>query len=312
MISHIIIGARIDNEILDLIQSIRKYSVTNHEILVVTETLIEKSIQKDKDIKLIFTEKETGFATKVNKGFEHSTNSLIHVLTSKSRYVSSLKDIVIFYQKLGHEKPIILGSKLLLNNQGVNYVHKGYGDFPSMYSFFLKRIKSIFMLSLFLDKFKLFKKNNLLIKDDEQPSYINHNSESYVYGGNMFFNSVAFKLVNGLDENFRLYYEEVDFQKRLLKHKVKIYTTNQILISRIGGTYFNSNPQDRINRRVNRDIGFLMYLERHQPFFYRVSIVLMIFLSIFEIFISLYRKTYSLADYKILIGRIYEKACAKK
>ena len=58
----------------------------------------------------------------------------------------------------------------------------------------------------------------------------------YVKGFAMFMNMKNFKKVGFFDENFFLYFEEIDLCKRLQNNKIKVYIDPSIEVSHLGGT----------------------------------------------------------------------------
>jgi len=79
------------------------------------------------------------------------------------------------------------------------------------------------------------KYNNFSIKDDKQIKEVDN-----VKGFAMFLNMKNLKQINFFDENFFLYFEEIDLCRRLKKNNLKIFIDPTIKVSHLGGTSHNS------------------------------------------------------------------------
>ena len=79
------------------------------------------------------------------------------------------------------------------------------------------------------------KYNNFNIKDDKQIKEVDN-----VKGFAMFLNMKNLKKINFFDENFFLYFEEIDLCRRLKKNNLKIFIDPTIKVSHLGGTSHNS------------------------------------------------------------------------
>ena len=79
------------------------------------------------------------------------------------------------------------------------------------------------------------KYNNFNIQEDKQIKEVDN-----VKGFAMFFNMKNLKQINFFDENFFLYFEEIDLCRRLKKNNLKIFIDPTIKVSHLGGTSHNS------------------------------------------------------------------------
>ncbi len=86
------------------------------------------------------------------------------------------------------------------------------------------------------------KYNNFNINDDKEIKEVDN-----VKGFAMFLNMKNLKQVNFFDENFFLYFEEIDLCRRLKKNNSKIFIDPTIKVSHLGGTSHNAeieNPME--------------------------------------------------------------------
>ena len=79
------------------------------------------------------------------------------------------------------------------------------------------------------------KYNNFNIQEDKQIKEVDN-----VKGFAMFLNMKNLKQINFFDENFFLYFEEIDLCRRLKKNNLKIFIDPTIKVSHLGGTSHNS------------------------------------------------------------------------
>ena len=79
------------------------------------------------------------------------------------------------------------------------------------------------------------KYNNFSIKNDKEIKEVDN-----VKGFAMFLNMKNLKLINFFDDNFFLYFEEIDLCRRLKENNSKIFIDPTIKVSHLGGTSHNS------------------------------------------------------------------------
>ena len=79
------------------------------------------------------------------------------------------------------------------------------------------------------------KYNNFNINEDKEIKEVDN-----VKGFAMFLNMKNLKQINFFDENFFLYFEEIDLCRRLKKNNLKIFIDPTIKVSHLGGTSHNS------------------------------------------------------------------------
>ena len=79
------------------------------------------------------------------------------------------------------------------------------------------------------------KYNNFNINEDKEIKEVDN-----VKGFAMFLNMKNLKQINFFDDNFFLYFEEIDLCRRLKKNNSKIFIDPSIKVSHLGGTSYNS------------------------------------------------------------------------
>ena len=90
------------------------------------------------------------------------------------------------------------------------------------------------------------KYNNFNINDDKEIKEVDN-----VKGFAMFLNMKNLKQINFFDENFFLYFEEIDLCRRLKKNNSKIFIDPTIKVSHLGGTSHNSEIENSMELSRN-------------------------------------------------------------
>ncbi|MGC9374929.1 MAG: glycosyltransferase family 2 protein [Bacteroidales bacterium] len=96
-------------------------------------------------------------------------------------------------------------------------------------------------------------------------------------GSLIFTNMKSFKLVNGFDENFFLFYEELDLCKRSNKKKIDVFTTQKIIYSHKINSSSSRNEVLKLKLRSELDSFFLYHSKYHQRTLGIASLFLKIF-----------------------------------
>ena len=116
---------------------------------------------------------------------------------------------------------LIVNPDVILNNDAVN-------------KFFLS-IKNLEDFGIIAPISQNVKYNNFNINDDKEIKEVDN-----VKGFAMFLNMKNLKLINFFDDNFFLYFEELDLCRRLKENNSKIFIDPKIKVSHSGGSSHNS------------------------------------------------------------------------
>jgi GT2 family glycosyltransferase len=102
-----------------------------------------------------------------------------------------------------------------------------------------------------------------------------------VKGFAMFFNMDKFKDVGFFDDNFFIYFEEIDLCKRLKKLNKKIYLDASIKIDHMGGSSHNQsiNFEMELSRNWHWMWSTFYYHKKYNGFFYALSKISLKFFS---------------------------------
>ena len=110
-------------------------------------------------------------------------------------------------------------------------------------------------------------KNNHFIKKKYENNY---NLMKYMEGCCLFFNLNEIKKIGFFDENFFLYFEEVDLVTRCLKKSLKVIMIDDISIEHIGGSSVSEefSSEIEINRNWHYMWSKFYYFKKHSGYFY--------------------------------------------
>tara|TARA_B100000287_G_scaffold201639_1_gene190464 strand:+ start:1020 stop:1865 length:846 start_codon:yes stop_codon:yes gene_type:complete len=110
-------------------------------------------------------------------------------------------------------------------------------------------------------------KNNHFIKKKYENNY---NLMKYMEGCCLFFNLNEIKKIGFFDENFFLYFEEVDLVTRCLKKSLKVIMIDDISIEHIGGSSVSEefSSEVEINRNWHYMWSKFYYFKKHSGYFY--------------------------------------------
>jgi GT2 family glycosyltransferase len=152
-------------------------------------------------IKIVRNSENIGFSRACNQGFKLCTSAYVLLLNPDTQLLdSTLKDCISFMdQNIGID---ILGCQLLHENGEISY---SCSRFPTPYGIF----KDATGLSTIFPS--LFKPGIIMSEWDHKESrYVDQ-----VMGAFMFMHTSLFTRIGYFDERFFVYYEEIDFSKRL-------------------------------------------------------------------------------------------------
>ena len=113
----------------------------------------------------------------------------------------------------------------------------------------------------------------------------------YVKGFAMFFNMKKVKEINFFDENFFLYFEEIDLCKRLNKRGIKIFIDPSMVVNHFGGASHDSkvNKQMELSRNWHWMWSTFYYHKKHFGYMHSIlKVYPKLFSSLFKFLIYLF------------------------
>ena len=216
LVSVIYVNYRTFHLLRDSIQSLEEQCKTiKFEIIIVDnasgeneKNMLEKwlALKTRKNVRLIFSESNAGFATANNLAAEQSCGKYLFFLNPDTLVLNDV--IRIFYNYLESAEPNVVacGGNLLRADYSPNY---SYGNFPGI----LLEICNVGLgLSFLLNRY--YKQRIAL---GRTISFESTMEVPYIVGADILIRTDTFNSVGKFDENFFMYYEETDLFFRLKK-----------------------------------------------------------------------------------------------
>lgn len=203
---------------MQCIESVKLYSdKIDYEFIVVDNCSKDNSkhsvLTKHPDVKWLDSKENIGFGRANNMGVKNASSNYILLLNSDIIIVNKAIEDCLEY--LIHNKIGVIGPKLIYPNGDIQKSTYGYiGDF-----------NEILKENLILDKLFTF----------SEPQY------RAIMGAFMMMKKETFDSVNGFDEDFFMYCEELDLCKRIVKSGESIYYHDSLKVIHIHGASSNSN-----------------------------------------------------------------------
>ena len=231
---------------LECVESIRKFSSDfTYEIIVVDNASSDESskiLSKTENVRYIQSDRNLGFGSANNMGAKSAKGQYLFLLNSDTILLeNSIKKMLDFY--IANQKELNIGALgCILIDEGNNFINSG-GFFPKAKNY----------INSYLGK---------TIKELEISTKKESQEIDFVTGADLMISKDIYEEIGGFDENFFLYYEETDLQKRLanLGYKNYILTTTKIIHleggSDLGATVSNFK-RTVIHQSRNR------YLKKH-------------------------------------------------
>jgi len=251
-ISIIIISYNNFHLLEDCIKSIYQFtSGVSYEVIVVDNNSNEGDVteitSKFSDVKLIQNSGNKGFAAANNQGFEIAKGEYYLVLNNDTiLFENAIKQVFDFVSSTNEH--IFVGCRLLNSD---NSYQESVMEFPSVWNVFTDS----FFLSKIFKKSKFFNKNALsfsLLKEVVEVDVIK--------GAFMFCKAGDIKELNGFDEKFYFYSEELDLCKRFKKRGGKVIYFPETSIVHVGGA---TVKRDQLFFYKNQAISRIQYFQKH-------------------------------------------------
>ncbi|RLD39203.1 MAG: hypothetical protein DRI74_01565 [Bacteroidetes bacterium] len=229
------------------------------EIIVVDNNSSDKSVSiietEYPNIQLIKNKKNTGFAAANNTGAAQAKGDFILLLNNDTLLIENIKpaiDLLDSNQEIG-----IIGIKML---DGQNKFTASFGKFPKPYNFL---------------KLKTLQINLSEINQKISNSQTEYVDVDWISGAFLLTTKEIWNQVNGLDESYFMYVEDVDFNK-----KVQALDKKSVFISSLRFTHYVGFNKNREKLLIN---SYKTYIRKHKRGFNK-------WLSLFFLNINLFYK----------------------
>jgi len=260
VLSIIIVNYNGEKYLENCIQSILKKCIDiDYEIIVVDNNSTDNSKEilrtNFPNIKLIKNKINQGFAKGNNIGVNHSTGEYILLLNNDTLLLDNLKPAI---ELLRNNQDIgIIGIKML---DGQNKFTASFGKFPKPPNFL--KLKTL--------QIDLSEINQEI--SNSQTEYID---VDWISGAFLLTTKEIWNQVNGLDESYFMYVEDVDFNK-----KVQALDKKSVFIPSLRFTHYVGFNKNREKLLIN---SYKIYIRKHKRGFNK-------WLSLFFLNINLFYK----------------------
>lgn len=207
----------------------------NFEIILVDNASTDGSqnyFKGDKRILFIQSNKNLGFGRANNLGAKYSKGKYLFLLNSDTLLVNNA--IKIFYDQMEalSQKIAFIGAPLLCKD--CKAIGHSYYYFPSLKTFF-------FDVFYYYTRIKLNK---------EPKQYVGNYKVDYVTGADLFCRNHLIKKHGLFDEDFFMYFEEVELQYRYSKMGYESMIVEGPKIIHLSGASFNSKKETLHKKRL--------------------------------------------------------------
>ena len=267
-LSIIIVNYNLAHEVRNCLNSlfVKKKDV-NYEVIIIDNNSpdkglveVEKEFKKE-NIHFYYLKENVGFGQGCNYGFSKATGEYICFLNPDTLITNAIFLTVI--NLFESDKSIgIIGPKQKTRNPFFDF---SAGFYPNIFF----EICNLFGIGVLVEAFIVFlytklKKESILKVD-------------WILGGAIFISSDLFKMVNGFDKDYFMFFEEVDLCKRITNKGYKIIYCPELQIHHIGSV---SGKKDYalFTRRIYS--SKYIYVSKHYKSFYKFVMKLFLFSQI--------------------------------
>jgi GT2 family glycosyltransferase len=209
-----------------------------------TQNLISNFIENKKNYFFIKNDKNLGFAKAVNAGIEMSKGEHIFLINPDIEFEKEVLDKMI---DLSEKNSADISGAGQLNEKG-NYLGS-FGKFPGKSSNFFEsiRLAKIFPVGRYF-------RYNLLT----QKKFKSNRKADWVGGGFMLIKKKVIEKIGNFDENFFMYFEDVDFCKRAKESGFSIWHLGEVEVLHYGGKSFSDKNKNNRNEYNENSLKYFM------------------------------------------------------
>lgn len=247
--------------------------------------------ERDDRIKYIYNEENLGFGKANNIGIKHAQGEYLFLLNSDTLF---LNNVLLFFleqeQKLGGNS--VLGTWLLNADHKVTH---SYGRFPCIKS------ELNIALRVYFDRLPLYKG----ISRFSEIQSTSNMPVDYIVGADLFVPRCVIERTGDFDENFFMYYEETDLQRRMSKIGI-----NRVLIPGPQIVHLEGKSQNKkhiankknLKKSILTTTSMLLYLKKYSSSLsYNLFKIMYFVLRFFPVLLMHYEWKTKLKYYKLFL-----------
>lgn len=260
---------------IKLFESLKTHTLGSleYELIIVDNASEKEEVEKlsilksEKNVKLIYNRKNTGFSAGNMLGVQYSSAEYYFFLNNDTQLQNDILSIFYKYAQ-EHKEYALLTAQLLLNDGSVT---SSFKKFPTL----ANKLFGNALVRLFNKND--FPSNKAILKEPTDVGVVS--------GSCMFFNADVFDEIGGLETLFFLYCEEEDISKRVWDAGYKVrFLPDARLIHYEGGS-----TKRNIDIEKEYYISYYLLLDKH---FGYCSTRFMKFMTVFKLFRRSFRSSY--------------------
>jgi GT2 family glycosyltransferase len=228
-LSFIIVNYQSEKYLKNCLSSIKEKILNlNYEIIVVNNSGIRLEVEPPGEVRVMNTGKNVGFGAANNIGTKEAKGEILCFLNPDTEIISSnINDLLGEFGK--DDKLAIIGPRLLTGDNEVQQWSAG---------------AEVTLWDIVLNNFGIKRSKKIW----ESPGKIGC---AWVSGAAMFIQKEVFEKIGGFDENFFMYFEDIDLCKRVRLAGYKVLYFPEFTIKHFGGKSFgiDKKKQKRYYRK---------------------------------------------------------------
>jgi GT2 family glycosyltransferase len=224
--------------LVDCIKSIQaSFSSVSFEIIVINNDIIPiTKILSFDNIRIVDTKENMGFARACNAGAKIAGGDILFFLNPDTKIISG--DIHALIKTINTSSVGVVSPQLLTSSGVIQPWSAGY---------------EITLLEIISNNIGIIKSSNLWKKNTKH-------KPDWISGAAMLIKKDLFNKINGFDENFFMYFEDVDICKRVKDASLDIVISPLFQVLHFGGQSSSGTKQQKKFYYTSQDY----YFKKHQ------------------------------------------------